>query len=169
MSSELPGEWGERLGPKGIHSYRDMATAVGDGVATATVYRLVVGSATSAATVNKVADALFDGDRDLVWRLRGSRRKDHGDWDLPAEASLLTEEQRAAVVAVVKAMVPAEQDEGGEGHAAGGAASQAPKAGPVVERATPESDVRLNTRRARRLLTEAQPDDADARRSDSNL
>lgn len=113
MSKELPGEWGRLLGPKGIHSYRDMAAAVGDGVAQGTLHRLVTGKPTSAATVNKVADSLFDGDRDLVWRLRGSRRRDHGDWGLPAEASLLTEEQRAAVIAVVQAMVPAERDEGG--------------------------------------------------------
>jgi hypothetical protein len=109
VSNELPGEWGELLGPKGIHSYRHIAARVG--ISAGTAHRLVTGGATSADTVKQVADALFDGDRDLVWRLRGSRRRDHGDWTLPAEASLLTPAQREAVRAVVVAMVPAEHEE----------------------------------------------------------
>lgn len=111
MSNELPGEWGTRLGPKGVHSYRDMAAAVGGGVSQGTMHRLVNGKSTSIETVNKVADALFDGDRDLVWRLRGSNRHDYGDWSLPAEASLLNSQQRAAVIEVIRAMVPDEREE----------------------------------------------------------
>lgn len=118
MSNELPGEWGRRLSPRGIHSYRQMADAVsavtGEGISQGTMHRLVVGKATSAETVNTVADALFGGDRDLVWRLRGSSRQDHGDWSLPADASLLNKDQRNAILAVIRAMVPAEQEGGGE-------------------------------------------------------
>lgn len=109
MSKDLPGEWGKLLGPKGIHSYRDMAAATG--IAAGTMHRLVTGKATSVETVNQVADTFFGGDRDLVWRLRGSRRRDHGDWQLPPESSLLTEAQRNAVLAVIQAMVPGEQEE----------------------------------------------------------
>lgn len=129
MSKELPGEWGKRLGPKGIHSYRDLAARVGHGISQGTMHRLVTGKATSADTVNKVADAVFDGDRDLVWRLRGSRRRDYGDWTLPPEASLLTEEQRSAILAVVQAMVPAEQEEV-TGNAEHPAAMNQPGSGP---------------------------------------
>lgn len=109
MSRELPGRWGELLGPRGVHSYRDLEARTG--IPKGTLHRLVTGGATSAETVNRLADAIFDGDRDLVWRLRGSRLRDHGDWSLPAEASLLTEAQRAAVLAVIQAMVPVEQEE----------------------------------------------------------
>lgn len=109
VSNELPGEWGKVLGPKGIHSYRDLSAATG--VPTGTLHRMVTGAATSAETVNRVADALFDGDRDKVWRFRGSKRRDHGDWQLPPEASLLSEAQRSAVLHVIQAMVPTEREE----------------------------------------------------------
>lgn len=133
MSKELPGEWGELLGPKGIHSYRDMAAATD--IAAGTMHRLVTGKATSTETVNAVADKLFDGDRDLVWRLRGSQRRDHGDWNLPAEASLLTEAQRSAVLAVIQAMVPVEQEGGGE-RADSSAATKSPEVGPAEQPTT---------------------------------
>ncbi len=104
MSKELPEPWGSELGPKGIHSYRDLAAATH--VGHETLRRLVTGASTSVETVNKVADAVFDGDRNHVWSLRGADVQDFGDWRLPAEASLLDDDQRAAIVAVVKGMVP---------------------------------------------------------------
>ncbi len=107
MSKELPGDWGKLLEPKGIHSYRDLAQAADIPVGTA--HRLVTGK-TSAATVNRVADELFDGNRDLVWELRGSTRRDHGDWELPDGSSLLTPAQRSAVRAVIVAMLPEERE-----------------------------------------------------------
>lgn len=104
MSNELPGEWGDTLGPKGVHSYRDVAAKVT--ISAGTAHRLMTGGPTSVETVNKVADALFDGDRDAVWRLRGSSRKDYGDWALPADASLLDPDQRDAIIRLVQVMVP---------------------------------------------------------------
>lgn len=106
MSNELPGLWGFALGPKGVHSYRDVAAKVG--ISAGTAHRLMTGGATSGDTVNKVADALFDGDRDAVWKLRGSSRRDYGDWSLPAEASLLSPAQRDAIRELIQVMVPEE-------------------------------------------------------------
>lgn len=77
--------------------------------------RLVKGESVSVATVNAVAAAWFGGDRNRVWELHGSSVRDHGDWGLPDEASLLTDEQRKAVVAVMRSMVPQEVRGGGAG------------------------------------------------------
>lgn len=106
MSNELPEPWGAELSERGVHSYREFATLVGDGIGHETLRRLVTGGKTSVGTVNKVADKVFAGDRDRVWALRGVALQDHGDWELPPEASLLTDHQREAIRAVVKAMVP---------------------------------------------------------------
>lgn len=106
MTNELPGEWGEVLGPKGVHSYRDLAAKTG--ISAGTAHRLVTGGSTSSDTVNKVADVLFGGDRDAVWRLRGADVRDYGDWSLPAEASLLNADQREAILRLVQVMVPVE-------------------------------------------------------------
>lgn len=106
MSSELPEPWGSVLGPKGVHSYRDLGARSGFNHQTA--WRLVNGGGTSQGTLRKVAVEFFDGDVNYVLRLRGSAAVDHGEWSLPAEASLLTEEQRAAILAVVRAMLPVE-------------------------------------------------------------
>lgn len=110
MSNELPGEWSEVFGPRGVHSYRDMAAKAG--IASGTAHRLVTGGPTSAATINKVADKILGGDRDTVRRLRGSGRRDYGDWSLPAEASLLNLQQREAIMTVIQAMLPAELGSG---------------------------------------------------------
>lgn len=104
MSKELPDPWGSELGPRGIHSYRDLAAATGVGVET--VRRLVTGGRTSASTVNTVADALFNGDRNKVWSMYGVGVRDYGDWQLPPEASLLTDKQREAVLALIRVMAP---------------------------------------------------------------
>lgn len=106
MNAELPEPWGAELSERHIHSYRDFAAAVGDGIGHETLRRLVTGGKTSPQTVNKVADKLFGGDRNKVWRLYGVAVEDHGDWTLPPEASLLSSTQRDAVLAVVKAMLP---------------------------------------------------------------
>lgn len=105
MSNELPDPWGAELGERGIHSYRDLAGATG--VSAETARRLVVGGRTSVGTVNQVADKLFGGDRNKVWRMHGAAVTDHGDWQLPPEASLLDDRQREAIRAVVLAMAPA--------------------------------------------------------------
>lgn len=106
MNNELPDPWGSELSSKGIHSYRQFAAAMGDGIGHETLRRLVTGGKTSPSTVNKVADKLFGGDRTKVWQLYGINVEDHGDWTLPAEASLLSEQQRDAIKMVLKAMLP---------------------------------------------------------------
>ncbi|MDF1603356.1 hypothetical protein [Nocardioides sp. YIM 152315] len=157
MSNELPGRWGELLAPKGIHSYRDLAAKIG--VSHGTAHRLVTGGKTSPETINRAGDALFGGDRNQVLRLRGSARRDYGDWSLPPEASQLTEEQRRAILAVVRAMLPAETEEGGGGHddeqQPGGTAP------------TRHDDVDVKTRRAQHPLAADRRADVDL--SDSDL
>jgi hypothetical protein len=103
----LPEPWRSALEPKGIESKRGLASRVG--ISPQTAKRLIDGiGSPSAETVALVADELFDGDRAAVWRLAGIARQDHGDWVLPPEASQLDQEQRAAVLAVVRAMLPPE-------------------------------------------------------------
>lgn len=106
MSREpLPEPWRSVLEPKGIGTKRGLATKVG--ISPQTAKRLIDGDGNpSAETVALVADELFNGDRTRVWELAGIARQDHGDWQLPPEASQLDPEQRAAVLAVVRAMLP---------------------------------------------------------------
>lgn len=107
----LPEPWRSELEIKGIHSKRGLATKAG--ISPQTAKRLIDGEGSpSHATVAAVADAIFGGNRDRVWELAGFERQDHGDWSLPPEASLLDPEQRAAVLAVVRAMLPPEQRAG---------------------------------------------------------
>lgn len=102
----LPEPWRSALEPRGIGSKRGLATSAG--ISPQTAKRLIDGiGSPSAETVARVADALFDGDRATVWELAGIVRADHGDWELPPEASQLDPDQRAAVLAVVRAMLPA--------------------------------------------------------------
>lgn len=109
----LPDHWRVALETKGVQSLRGLATKAG--ISPMAASRLVKGDGTSAETVNAVADALFQGDRNYVWQLHGSSVRDYGDWGLPSEASLLTDDQRKAVVAVVRAMLPPEAKGGGAG------------------------------------------------------
>lgn len=103
---QLPEPWRSALEPKGVTTKRGLATRVG--VSPQTAKRLIDGMGRpSPETVAAVADALFNGDRDKVWSLAGLAHTDHGDFQLPAEASLLDPEQREAVLAVVRAMLPA--------------------------------------------------------------
>jgi hypothetical protein len=102
----LPEPWRSALETKGVRSKRGLATKAG--IAPQTAKRLIDGEGRpSAETVAAVADALFAGDRDFVWGLAGLAHADHGDWELPPEASLLDPEQREAVLAVIRAMLPA--------------------------------------------------------------
>lgn len=102
----LPEPWRSALEPKGVTTKRGLATKTG--IAPQTAKRLIDGMGRpSVETVAAVADALFNGDRDRVWALAGYQHADRGDWQLPPEASLLNDEQRAAVIAVVRAMLPA--------------------------------------------------------------
>ena len=116
MSREpLPEPWRSALEPKGISTKRGLATKVG--ISPQTAKRLIDGTGQpSPETVAAVADELFNGDRNRVWELAGLARQDYGDWSLPPEASQLDPEQRAAVLAVVRAMLPPEVRRG-EGHA----------------------------------------------------
>lgn len=101
----LPEPWRSALEPKGIHSKRGLASKIG--VSPQTAKRLIDGiGSPSSDTVNAVADEFFNGDRAKVWELAGLARQDHGDFRLPPEASQLDPEQRAAVLAVVRAMLP---------------------------------------------------------------
>jgi hypothetical protein len=103
----LPEPWRSALEPKGIESKRGLASRVG--ISPQTAKRLIDGiGSPSAETVALVADELFNGDRARVWELAGIARQDHGDWVLPPEASQLDQDQRAAVLAVVRAMLPPE-------------------------------------------------------------
>lgn len=115
MTTELPEPWASALGPKGIHSYRDLGAAAG--IAHETARRLCTAGRTSSKTVNRVAAALFGGDSTRVWAMYGSAVQDYGPWELPPEASLLRPDQRSAVLAVVKAMLP---NEAGRTMTAGG-------------------------------------------------
>jgi hypothetical protein len=101
----LPEPWRSALEPKGISSKRGLATKVG--ISPQTAKRLIDGMGSpSAETVAAVADELFNGDRTKVWELAGLSRQDYGPWGLPPEASQLDPDQRAAVLAVVRAMLP---------------------------------------------------------------
>jgi hypothetical protein len=126
---------------KGVTSKRGLATKVG--VSPQTAKRLIDGIGRPAPeTVAAVADALFAGDRDRVWELAGFAHRDHGDWVLPPEASLLDEEQREAVVAIVRAMLPPAMRRGVD--AAEDKADRRARTEPIVE------DVLAAQRRQRR-------------------
>ena len=110
----LPEPWRSELEKKGVISRRGLAEKAA--ISPQTAVRLVDGvGQPSAETVAKVADAFFGGDRTHVWKLAGFSRRDHGEWGLPPEASLLDEDQRAAVLAVVRAMLPDEVRKQGDG------------------------------------------------------
>lgn len=115
MSNELPEPWASELSGKGIHSYRDLGAAAH--IAHETARRLCTGGKTSSATVNKVAAQLFDGDSTKVWSLYGAALEDYGPWELPPEATLLRPDQRDAILAIVKAMLPTDRAGGGDGDA----------------------------------------------------
>ena len=101
----LPEPWRSALERKGISSMRGLAAKAG--VSPQTAKRLIDGTGMpSYNTIVAIADAVFDGDRGYVWELAGVERQDFGDFQLPPEASQLDPEQRAAVLAVVKAMLP---------------------------------------------------------------
>lgn len=109
----LPEPWRSVLEIKGISSKRGLATRAG--ISPQTAKRLVDGDGQpSPETVAAVADAVFDGDRTKVWELAGTQRQDYGEWKLPPEASQLDPEQRKAVLAVVRAMLPPEARKRGE-------------------------------------------------------
>lgn len=125
MTQELPEPWAAELSSKGMHSFRAVALRIG--VSPETVRRLMTGGSTSAGTVEKVADEFFDGNRTKVWELYGVALKDYGPWELPPEASLLNSKQRAAVLAVVNAMLPPNLAAlGGDGNADDDSGGSAP-------------------------------------------
>ncbi|MCW2843897.1 MAG: family transcriptional regulator [Nocardioides sp.] len=139
MSREpLPEPWRSALEPKGIESKRGLASRVG--ISPQTAKRLIDGiGSPSAETVARVADELFGGDRVRVWELAGIAREDHGDWALPPEASQLDPDQRAAVLAVVRAMLPPDARRRVSGDVAGAA--------PLTKR---EKTQQIQTRAARK-------------------
>lgn len=100
---------------KGIHSIRGLAAKAG--ISPQTAKRVIDGTGDpSFETITAIADALYGGDREPVYALLGDRRQvDHGPWQLPEEVtSQLDEEQRAAVLAVARAMLPADVRKRGE-------------------------------------------------------
>lgn len=103
---DIPEPWRSALERKGIDSIRRLASKAE--ISPMTASRLVKDQGTSVETVNAVARLVFDNDVELVWRLRGLSVRDLGPFELPVEASLLTDDQREAVVAVVRAMLPAD-------------------------------------------------------------
>lgn len=115
MSREpLPDEWRRAAEQKGVRaSIRGIAERAQ--LSPETVRRLINGAGTSVATVQAVANLLFDGDANRVWELHGSGIVDHGAFDLPDVAVLLDSDQREAVMAVIRAMLPAEVRGGGAG------------------------------------------------------
>lgn len=136
----LPEPWRTALESKGISSKRGLATKVG--ISPQTAKRLIDGEGKpSPETVAAVADELFNGDRTRVWELAGESRQDYGDWQLPAEASQLDPDQRAAVLAVVRAMLPPEVRRGETGGDT--PATKAPGSGPgtVTQLPTAARDV----------------------------
>lgn len=138
---ELPEHWADALERRGVASIRAIARKAE--ISPMAASRLVKGEPTSAKTVRQVADALFDGDRNKVWELHGSALRDHGDWQLPEESSLLTDEQRAAVVGIVRAMLPPEVRGGGAGAKRAAATSepgQRPDPALIVKRYLRQAD-----------------------------
>jgi hypothetical protein len=98
---DTPPEWVQVMEPRRLHSLRDLSRA--SGVSTQTVTRLVFGESTSESTVEKVATALSLTTQQ-VWRLHG-RTEDLQPFRLPEGADHLSPVQRAAVAAVVRAML----------------------------------------------------------------
>jgi transcriptional regulator with XRE-family HTH domain len=100
--------------PKGISSGRQLATK--SGVSPETIWRMFRGEGVvSHETVVAVADVLFGGDRNRVYELAESARRDHGGtFELPPDASRLTPRQRDAVLAVVRSMLDPTEEGGGQ-------------------------------------------------------
>lgn len=109
MSKEWPEPWRGLLEARGIHSRHEFARRAD--VAVQTIVRLVDGiGEPRQETVTAVAAAL-SVEVDVVWQLAGYNRSDHGPFSLPAESSRLTEIQREAILAVVRAMLSPEREE----------------------------------------------------------
>jgi hypothetical protein len=100
--------------PKGISSGRQLA--IKSGVSPETIWRMFRGEGdTSPETIAAVADVLFGGDRNRVYELTGSARRDYGGtFELPADASRLTPRQRDAVLEVVRSMLDPAEEGGGQ-------------------------------------------------------
>lgn len=132
MSREqLPKPWQTAMERKGIDSIRGLAARAG--ISPQTAKRLIDGTGRpSYDTVVAVAKVLFDGQNSGVYELLRDPRQDHGPWELPQDVvSQLDEEQRAAVLAVARAMLPAEVRKGGDD---GGDTTATKKAVPMSKR-----------------------------------
>lgn len=114
MRRTVPPKWLAAMEPKGISSGRQLATK--SGVSPETIWRMFRGEGdTSPETVAAVADVLFGGDRNRVYELTGSARRDYGgSFELPPDASRLTPRQRDAVLAVVRSMLDPTEEGGGQ-------------------------------------------------------
>jgi transcriptional regulator with XRE-family HTH domain len=106
MRREIPDGWLLLMEKKGLHSGRALAAKMG--VSQETVQRMLHGEATSSETMERAADVLGVKAAGL-WALRGETPP--APFLLPAEAERLTPKQRAAVVAVVRAMLEPAADE----------------------------------------------------------
>jgi transcriptional regulator with XRE-family HTH domain len=104
VNQPIPPQWLRVMEARGLSTIRRLAQAAG--VSPQTIKRMVQGEGdTSERTIEAVADVLFEGDRNQVWRLLGEAPRDYTDWALPDEARLLTPKQRDAVRAVILSMV----------------------------------------------------------------
>ena len=104
----LPEEWHQGAEAKQVPtSLRGIADHAG--VSVSAVSRLIKGQGTSAKTVRAVADLLFDGDVNRVWRLHGSGLEDHGPFERRRqEATGRSRRRRAATIAQRGSPHPAE-------------------------------------------------------------
>lgn len=112
MRRTVPPKWLAAMEPKGISSGRQLA--IKSGVSPETIWRMFRGEGdTSPETIAAVADVLFGGDRNRVYELTGSARRDYGGtFELPSDASRLTPRQRDAVLAVVRSMLDPTEEGG---------------------------------------------------------
>lgn len=100
MTRELPPAWRKVMEPKRLHSLRDLATAAG--VSPSTASRLIHGERTSQETVDAVAAVLgISGAQ--VWEMHGKPRT--APFTLDPDADRLSPTQRAAIKAVIRAML----------------------------------------------------------------
>lgn len=100
MKRETPTQWARVLEGAGIHSARDLARELD--VSPQTAVRLLHGEQTSRDTIEAAA-TLLGISPEKVLALRGETSLP--PFRLPPDADRLTQRQRAAVVAVVRAML----------------------------------------------------------------
>jgi transcriptional regulator with XRE-family HTH domain len=143
MKRETPLQWEPVLESAGLHSARDLARVLD--VSPQTAIRLLHGEKTSRETIEAAAVVLGVTPED-VRKLREELALP--PFRLPPEADHLTPRQRAAIVAVVRAMLEPPDDPAPTNGAALAALAEAPS---PRERAAATKTADLATKRARAL------------------